>query len=79
MKSATQFIDFFVHDILDFSVIKKKNSNFTAKNTLFDVQEAINQILSIQEDKVDLKSIKVRTRFIGFDSRHLVKTDKKRF
>ena len=77
--SATQFIDFFVHDILDFSVLSKDDANFTPNNSVFDVREAIQHIINIQEDKTNMKSIQVRKLFVGFENKnYIVKTDLKR-
>ena len=78
--SATQFIDFFVHDILDFSVLNKNDENFTPNNSVFDIREAIQHIVNIQEDKAKMKQIKVRKLFKGFENNNFkVKTDLKRF
>ena len=80
MKAATNFIDFFVHDILDFTVLEERAENFTKNLTVFDVREAIDQILVMMEDKVNLQEILVRTRYLNFDeSGYMIKTDMKRF
>ena len=47
MTEAAQFLDFFVHDILDFTVLNKDLKNFNAENTIFDIREAIKQIINI--------------------------------
>ena len=41
MTAATQFIDFFVHDILDFSVICKDESKFNPNNSIFNIKNSI--------------------------------------
>lgn len=41
MTAACDFIDFFVHDILDYSILNN-NSKFIADNEIFDIREAIN-------------------------------------
>ena len=86
MRSATQFIDFFIHDILDYSVLNEDSTNFTPKNTFFDIRQAIKHITDMQEDKVDFKQIMIRKQFIGFEKNtqnnetcFMVKTDLKRF
>ena len=38
MFSATKFIDYFVHDILDYTVLNKQAKNFTKNNTVSDVR-----------------------------------------
>jgi hypothetical protein len=50
INQAIQFIDFFVHDILDYSVLNNKEKNFVAQNSFFDVKEAVEAILDIQID-----------------------------
>ena len=47
MASAAKFIDFFVHDILDYTILNKDNKNFTKQIIEFDIRDAINQILEI--------------------------------
>jgi len=41
ISSATKFIDFFVHDILDYTILNEKEQNFTPNNTLFDIKTGI--------------------------------------
>jgi len=40
ITSASKFIDFFVHDILDYTLLNR-NGNFTQDNSVFDVREAV--------------------------------------
>ena len=40
MTSATKFIDFFVHDILDYTILNKDQKNFIKDQTIFDIREA---------------------------------------
>jgi len=47
MFSATKFIDYFVHDILDYTILNKQEKNFTKNNVVLDVREAINEIMEI--------------------------------
>ena len=37
MASATKFIDFFVHDILDYTILNKDDDNFNKDITTFNV------------------------------------------
>ena len=50
MLSATKFIDFFVHDILDYTLLIKKEKNFTKNLSIFDIRKAVNEILEILYD-----------------------------
>jgi len=77
MNSATKFVDFFVHDILDYTILNKDEKNFTKNITLFNVRTAVNEIVESLEDKIKLKDINVETRYVGFDNEELplIKTD----
>ena len=77
MISAVKFIDFFVHDILDYTLLNKKDRNFVKDCSIFNIQTATMEILSILEDKAKMKSIKVRTVYEGFEN-NFIKTDAKR-
>ena len=41
ISSATKFIDFFVHDILDYTLLNEKDENFLPTNTIFDIKSAV--------------------------------------
>ena len=82
MDSASKFIDFFVHDILDYSVLMNNSKAFRAENEVFDIREGIKQISRVHEDSLALKKIDFKQYFIGFNengkNQYLVKTDIKR-
>ena len=59
MFSATKFIDYFVHDILDYTILNKQEKNFTKNNVVLDVREAINEIMEIMNDKIEMKEIEI--------------------
>ena len=42
MTSSTNFIDFFVHDILDYTILNKDENNFSKDLTIFDIEVALN-------------------------------------
>jgi hypothetical protein len=65
--NAATFIDFFVHDILDYTMLNKESMNFTKNMCVFNIKEAVLQILQIQEEKSELKSIKITTLYVGFE------------
>ena len=52
MAQAASFIDFFVHDILDYTILNKDDKNFQKHIEIFDVREAVSQIIELQEDKI---------------------------
>ena len=78
MFSASKFIDFFVHDILDYTILSKDKKNFIKNPKCFEIREAIDEIMDIQLDKINLKSIKIAKEFRGFGSNFKVTTDMKR-
>ena len=57
MFSATKFIDYFVHDILDYTILNKQEKNFVKNNDVKDVRQEINEILEIMGDKSEMKAI----------------------
>ena len=40
-KAASKLIDFFVHDILDYSLINHNQKKFIKQNMIFDVRDSI--------------------------------------
>ena len=55
MSSATNFIDFFVHDILDYTILNKDEKNFKKNITIFNIKSAVYEILDTLHDKVAMK------------------------
>ena len=78
--SATKFIDYFVHDMLDYTVLNQDDEKFTRTITVFDARDAINEIIEILEDKIIMKNIKCDVEYINFNksSGFFIKTDQKR-
>jgi hypothetical protein len=64
--SAAKFIDYFVHDILDYSMLQKNSDNFLKRSADFDIRDAINEIIDIENDKIQMKSITVQQHYLGF-------------
>ena len=44
IDNAAKFIDYFAHDILDYSVMMENSNSFTPNLKLVDIREAISQI-----------------------------------
>jgi hypothetical protein len=59
MISAVKFIDYFVHDILDFTLLNKKDKNFMKDFTVFSIKIAVAEIVNVLEDKATFKNIKI--------------------
>ena len=78
MTSSANIIDFFVHDILDYTILTNDDKNFTKDLSVFDIREAVNQILVIIEDKAIMKNISMKTKYRGFRKKFNIKTDQKR-
>ena len=77
ISSAGKFIDFFVHDILDYTVLSKDSHKFIKNMDVFNLKQSIRELLEMLEDKIQMKMVKVETRFIGFDifKKNCVRTD----
>ena len=79
IQSASKFLDYFVHDMLDYSILNNKEKNFSKDIRAFDIRSAITEILEIQGDKVHMKEIKLDLHFRGFpDDCYIVESDQKR-
>ena len=46
--SATKFIDFFVHDMLDYSILNQDEKKFTKDLSKFNIIDAVKEIIEIQ-------------------------------
>ena len=42
INNSSKLIDFFVHDILDYAVLKGKNQNFSKRIQIFDIKDSVN-------------------------------------
>ena len=66
ISSSVKFVDHFVHDILDFAVMRKSSESFQKNVQVFDIREAVDDITSILKDKAEMKQIEVTTKYCGF-------------
>jgi hypothetical protein len=74
--SASKFIDYFVHDMLDYTILNKNEKNFMKTIESFDIRNTIDEIIEIQEDKIQMKEIEIVLNLQGFEiSNYMVKTD----
>lgn len=90
ITNSAHHIDFFLHDILDYAVLKGKQQKFTTNIQIFDVKEAIEQVVDVQLDKANMKKINIEIEYQGLKTKvmqlsngqsvvkFLAKTDKKR-
>lgn len=79
MNNSANLIDYFVHDLLDYTILSNNVENFMKDNQYFDIGECISQIYEMLEDKIKLKSIVLEIKTTGFQDNGIVFTDKKRF
>ena len=47
MSSAAKFIDYFVHDILDYTILNKEEKNFAKDLKVMDIRKTIEEIVEI--------------------------------
>ena len=47
LSQSVKFIDYFVHDILDFSILRKDDEKFVKDITIFDIESSVQEILEI--------------------------------
>ena len=59
MVSATKFLDFFVHDMLDYTILNKDEKNFTKNIGVANVKVVLNELLEMMNDKVQMKNISI--------------------
>ena len=57
MNSSSKFIDYFVHDLLDYTVLSNDSQNFIKQNSEFSLNESIEEIVSIMNDKIQMKNL----------------------
>ena len=78
IKTGANFIDYFVHDILDYTILNNSSDKFTKILKVFDIRDSLEEILQMQEDKAIMKQITVGIKYVGFNGNYTVKTDQKR-
>ena len=74
--SSTKLLNFYVADLLSLSQIEKNKFRKTIEK--FDVKQAVEEVISIQRDKIEFNKITLKTEFLGFDNNYEIFTDKMR-
>ena len=69
ITNSAKMIDFFVHDILDYAVLRSKNQKFKKNIQIFNIKEVIEEVVDILKDKAIMKNIDIQLEFKGFISR----------
>lgn len=49
--------------MLDYAVLKKKKKNFRKNIEIFDIREAIDQVIEILKDKAEMRKLCINTQF----------------
>jgi hypothetical protein len=52
IENSAKFIDYFAHDILDYSVMQENSSSFTPILSVVDIRDVISELQEIQEEKI---------------------------
>ena len=61
IQQSSKFINYFIHDILDFSILRDGGHKFVKHESVFDVKDAVHEIVDILHDKAVMKNIAVDT------------------
>ena len=61
--TAGQFIDYFIHDVLDYTVLNNEQNNFIKVSEVFEISEVLNIVIQMIEDKTKMKNIEIKTIF----------------
>ena len=68
ITQAAKFIDFFVHDILDYTLLNKNEVGFVKIMEVFDIRECVSELLMILSDKAEMRKIKFNTKYVDFNN-----------
>lgn len=69
-------LSFVVSDML--ALAQLNSDKFRKNSEVFDIKEAVEEIISILHDKVNLKKIKLAVKYVGFSEGYKVCTDEHR-
>ena len=64
--SSTQFIDFFVHDMLDLCVLTEKRENFSIAIEEFDIRDALRVVQEMFQERITNKQLNFVLKFHDF-------------
>ena len=74
--SSTKLLEFCVNDML--SLAQLDTNTFRKELSNFSIEEAIDEIMKLQQDTASYKGIDLRSSFIGFEESSIICTDKYR-
>ena len=76
LDSSSKILSFVVSDMLSLAQI---NSNKFRKNTsIFNIKDTVEEVVSIQKEKMDARDITLTTKYVGFSGNYLICTDQYR-
>ena len=79
MTSSTKFIDFFVHDMLDYAILNNSEKIFMKNIIVSNIKDVIEEVTIILNDKLTMYNITLEVLFKGFThndlANYLIKTD----
>ena len=59
-RSLVYMMDFFVNDMLDCAVLNSKDKNFVKSFSCFDIRVAIQQIVEMMKEKIEMMNIRMK-------------------
>ena len=71
ITSSAQLIDYFIHDMLDYSILNGKSKIFMKNIKCFNLKKCMSQILCIMADKIKMKNIKLKLCYKGFQKNEI--------
>ena len=74
--SSTKLLNFCVNDMI--SLAQLNSDKFRKEMCNFDIREAVNEVMSIQKEKVSYLGIQLKASFVGFCENFIVCTDQYR-
>lgn len=55
MHSSSKFLDYFVHDLLDYTILTNDSKNFIYRKTEFVLADCVDEIIAVMSDKIEMK------------------------
>ena len=74
LSSSSKLLEFCVHDMLSLAQINNPGK-FRKNCTLFNIKEAVREVMEIQKSKADYQCIELNSHFSNFEGNFMVCTD----
>ena len=69
MHSAVKHIEYFMHDIFDYTTLMNESGQFQKIITTYDIRESVEDIMQILMGQIQMKGHQVQTMYEGFSMR----------